>query len=162
MALARSYAEYYGGSPQTVVPLASPAALSLWKNSDLLEAISVNLPATWTVLLWTVKDGRELDKSSDAESLIQIKLTNGGDAGDGLIVLNRAVAGDKTLGSLAVNAERTDVTISLAAAAIAGVDWVKRTASHDFAVHTTGGGKPLLVPPGVVSFRHNVTRSLPS
>lgn len=161
MALARSYAEYYGGSPYTVVPLASPASLSLWKNSDLLESISVNLPATWTVLLWTIKDGRELDKASDADALVQIKLTNGGDAGDGLMVLNREAASDKSLGSLSVNADRTAVVVSLAAAAIAGVNWVKRAAQHDFAVHTASGGKPLLVQPGVIAFGENVTRTLP-
>lgn len=156
-----SFADVFGND-ENIVAVSSPANLSLYKNSDLLESVEVSLPANWSVLLWTVKDGREVDKSLDTDALVQIKLTNGGDAGDGLIVLNRVAADDATMGSLSVNDARTAVTISLSAAAIAEIDWVRKKASHDFAVHTSSGGKPLLVPPGVVSFLTNVTRTLPS
>jgi hypothetical protein len=151
-----------GDASNSIVPVSSPASLTLYKSSDFLASVEVNLPINWSVLLWTVKDGREVDSSLDTDALVQIRLTNGGDAGDGLAILNREAAADASLGSLAVNDTRTAVIITLGAAAIAAIEWVKKTAQHDFAVHTDSGGKPLLVPPGLVTFRTNVTRTLPA
>lgn len=152
-------ASYYGGTGSDAV---DGTSLTIWAGSDYSQAVALSLPNTWSELFWTVKDGREIDENNDAKSIIQIKLTNGGDAGDGLLYLDRAVAADATAGSLAINDDRTEVTITLDHTATAGVTWTKKILTHDFAFHTSAGTKPYVVSPGVVQIRHNVTKTLPA
>ena len=76
---------------------------------------------TWTHLFFTVKESPEDEDDSAAK--IQIKLTNGGDAGDGLVVLNGSSPADATLGSIVVNDAATgEITITVKAGATVNID----------------------------------------
>lgn len=67
------------------------------------------VPANWSKCYFTVKD--DLRDDMDSQSIIQIVVTDGGDAGDGLLYLNAAAA-TAGQGSLSVGADSVTVTLA--------------------------------------------------
>ncbi len=72
---------------------------------------------SWVSMLFTLKASPTED--ADVDALLQVKLTNGGDPGDGLQVLNGAAAGTASDGEIeVVDNERAVVTILAEATAV--------------------------------------------
>lgn len=80
-----------------------------------LEIDVADVPANWERCYFTVKD--DLRDDLDSQSIIQIVVTNGGDAGDGLLYLNAAAA-TAGQGSLSVGADSVTVTLADDASAL--------------------------------------------
>lgn len=70
--------------------------------------ISLTVPGNWTKCYFTVKGN--LQDDLDSQSIVQAVVTNGGDAGDGLLYLN-GVAGTVADGAIVVNASDATVTL---------------------------------------------------
>lgn len=89
----------------------STAALTITRAATLNgETITdVTVPANWSKCYFTAKD--DIRDDTDAQSLIQIVVTDGGDAGDGLLYLNAAAA---TAGHGALTVGVDDVIVTLA------------------------------------------------
>lgn len=105
----------------------TPAVVSLVDGGDLTviagatfdpPAITgLTIAATWTSAYFTVKtkkEGSGLLLAADSSAVIQIRVSNPGTAGDGLLYLNGAAASSAAYGSLALDAGAGTATIVLA------------------------------------------------
>jgi hypothetical protein len=105
----------------------TPAVVSLVDGGDLTviagatfdpAAITgLTIAATWTSAYFTVKtkkEGSGLLLAADSSAVIQIRVSNPGTAGDGLLYLNGAAASSAAYGSLALDAGAGTATIVLA------------------------------------------------
>lgn len=105
----------------------------------------MTIPATWTTCYFTLKRDKESD--ADSASLIQIKVTNGGDASDGLIYLNgSAIASPITKADASLTVTQaagtvrifiSDNALALLTGGLSDLDW-------DLKVFVTGGTSTLL------------------
>lgn len=84
---------------------------------DPAAITGLTIAATWTSAYFTVKtkkEGSGLLLAADSSAVIQIRVSNPGTAGDGLLYLNGAAASSAAYGSLALDAGAGTATIVLA------------------------------------------------
>lgn len=74
---------------------------------DGIEIPDLTVPGSWSKCYFTVKCNL---RDADSAALVQIVVTNGGDAGDGLLILNGAAA-TAADGALVVGADSVTITI---------------------------------------------------
>lgn len=134
-------------------------SFSIWSGVDFLESFEIDVPANWTRVLFTVKDGRDIDTNDDSKSVLQVQVSNPPDASDGLTYLNKAVAEDSALAELTVASDRASVSLSIVAAATVQLRQ-KKSYHWDIGVHI-GTGKPYVTSPGTMNVQDVVTKSIP-
>lgn len=151
-----------GGGGSIVPPSqAANSAGQFFINSgvDFSETFTVTIPSGWDKVLFTVKDGREIDAGGDADSILQLQVSTPTSNTDGVLFLNREAAADRTLGAISVANDRTSVTVTLKAALTSQLRSGK-TYNWDIAV-IDGSTKPYLTSPGTVNIKDVVTKTLP-
>lgn len=98
------------------------------------------IPSDWTKCYFSLK--REKDSDSDSASLVQIKVTNGGDASDGLLYVQGFAPVSpvtKASASLTVTQSAGTVRIAISAAALALLTGGLSSLDWDLKVFKTGG-----------------------
>ena len=104
-------------SALTVVTVNDVGAITIISTTNLAGTVTgLTIPAGWLRMYWTIK--RSL-LDADADAILQIVVTNGGDADDGVLVINGAAPDDATVGSLVVNQPAGSVAFALTAGATA-------------------------------------------
>ena len=119
----------------TTPPAISGATLAIKKAVSFdVDVTGMTIPANWTKIYWTVKANTSV---ADSDSVLQVVITNGGDAGDGLIYLNGAAnTGHEDEASLTVDQPGGTITISITDDYTALVSSATATLTSDFKVIT--------------------------
>lgn len=74
----------------------------------------ISIPSNWTRALWTIKKERQKTRPDATWSLLQVQVSNGGHASDGLIVLNGSTSGlTKSDASLSINQAAGTATFAI-------------------------------------------------
>jgi len=95
----------------TTPPAVSGSTLSIVRAVSFdVTVTGMSIPANWTKIYFTVKNNTSV---ADSAAQIQIVVTEGGDAGDGLLYADGAAAGDATQASLTVDQPGGDISISI-------------------------------------------------
>lgn len=141
---------------QQSVPAGS---FNIWSGVDFSESFEVNVPSGWTRVLFTVKDGRDIDTNDDSKSVLQVQVSNPSDPSDGLTYLNKAEAVDSGLAELVVAGDRESVSLSILAEATIQLRQ-KKTYHWDIGVHV-GTEKPYVTSPGTMTVQDVVTKTVP-
>jgi hypothetical protein len=136
-----------------------PGSFNIWSGVDFSESFEVNVPSGWTRVLFTVKDGRDIDTNDDSKSVLQVQVSNPNDPSDGLTYLNKAEAEDGGLAELVVAGNRESVSLSILAEATIQLRQ-KKTYHWDIGVHV-GTEKPYVTSPGTMTVQDVVTKTVP-
>ena len=95
----------------TTPPAISGSTLSITRAVSFdVTVTGMTIPANWDKIYFTVKANTT---QADAVAQIQIVITNGGDAGDGLLYVNGSAAGDATQAALTVDQPGGDITVTI-------------------------------------------------
>ena len=95
----------------TTPPAISGSTLSITRAVSFdVTMTGMTIPVNWDKIYFTVKS---TTSEADAVSQIQIVITNGGDAGDGLLYVNGAAALDATQAELTVDQPGGDITVTI-------------------------------------------------
>lgn len=115
----------------TTPPAVSGTTLSIKKAVSFdVDVTGMTIPANWTKIYWTVKTNTSV---ADSGAVLQVVITNGGDAGDGLIYLNGAAnTGHEDEASLTVDQPGGTITISITDDYTAEVSAATPTLTSDF------------------------------
>lgn len=115
----------------TTPPAISGTTLAIKKAVSFdVDVTGMTIPANWDKIYWTVKATTSVP---DSEAVLQVVITNGGDAGDGLIYLNGADnAGHEDEASLTVDQPGGTITISITDDYTALVSGATPTLTSDF------------------------------
>jgi hypothetical protein len=103
-----------GGGTVTVTPQdpVGDGTFQIIRYNTFIGTLENFVPSiTWEAIYFTVKDRMS---QPDASAVVQIKLSNPADPGDGLQVLDGATPGDKSWGFLVYDDQNDKLTISLA------------------------------------------------
>lgn len=132
--------------------------VTIHSGVDFQQQFAVSVPSNWTKIHFTFK-AMVVPNGDDTNAIVQIVLSNPSDAEDGLVRLNGAAASASTDGGLAVNGDRTAITVTLKAAATATLE---RSGVYDFKIFNSDGSVPYITDPGDCLISQVVTRSLPA
>ncbi len=95
----------------TTPPAISGTTLAITRAVSFdVTMTGMTIPANWDKIYFTVKANTT---QADNVAQIQIVITNGGDAGDGLLYVNGAAASDATQAELTVDQPGGDITITI-------------------------------------------------
>lgn len=95
----------------TTPPAISGSTLSITRAVSFdVTVTGMTIPANWDKIYFTVKANTT---QADNVAQVQIVITNGGDAGDGLLYVNGSAAGDATQAALTVDQPGGDITVTI-------------------------------------------------
>jgi len=136
----------------TTPPAISGTTLSITRAVSFdVTVTGMTIPANWDKIYFTVKGN---STQADNVAQVQIVITNGGDAGDGLLYANGEAAGDATQAELTVDQPGGDITVTITDDQTE--ELTAGTYSYDFKV-ITDESKSTILAAGVVSITTPIT-----
>lgn len=136
----------------TTPPAISGSTLSITRAVSFdVTVTGMTIPANWDKIYFTVKGN---NTQADDVAQVQIVITNGGDADDGLLYANGSVAGDATQAELTVDQPGGDITVTITDDQTE--ELTAGTYSYDFKV-ITDESKSAILAAGAVSISTPIT-----
>lgn len=140
----------------TVQTLRRTGSFTIKNGVDCTQTFNITVPANWSKIYFTAKSDHRVD--TDAQSIIQVLVTNPSSGGDGLIYLNGAAHATQTDGSLTVNGGLTQITLFLKAA-VTSLLAPQTSCRYDFRIIRSDSRVPYIAEPELVKIEKLVANA---